>query len=118
MITLSISLISLSLVYFALGMYKPEWVLFGIKKPNRLRVIVVTLFFMMLGMTMFGEGIKRKQQTQEATSTETQEKPAAKEHVESTKSEIKSVTSVSEVAPVTTAMPATEPVPAPMSTMP
>lgn len=70
MISLSISLLSLTLIYFILGMYKPHWVLFGMKNPSRIWVIVVTVFALMFALTLYGEGIKRKQEALTENSAE------------------------------------------------
>lgn len=75
MIASSISFFMLILIYFCLGMYKPRMVLFGMKKPNRLSVIIFTSIAVMMAATMFGAGVKHKQdplseQTAETTKSE------------------------------------------------
>ncbi len=84
MLTVAISFLSLTLVYFLLGMYRPRWVLFGMKDPGRIWVIVVTALALMAGMTLYGEGLKQKQEivsekvTKAPAKTEVKAPPAIK----------------------------------------
>jgi hypothetical protein len=78
MLSVSISFLSLTLVYFLLGMYRPRWVLFGMKDPGRIWVIVVTALALMAGMTLYGEGLKQKQEIVSEKADETPAKTEAK----------------------------------------
>ena len=70
MISLSISLLSLTLVYFILGMFKPNWALLGMKKPSRIWVIVISVIALMISFTLYGEGSRRKQEMLAENSVE------------------------------------------------
>jgi len=50
------------------GLIKPKWVLFWMKEPDRFVVVAICTVLFMLAMTMYGEGLKRKQMA-EATVT-------------------------------------------------
>lgn len=60
MINYSFHLIFYTTVFFLLGMYRPNWALFFMKKPDRILVSVFTLVLVMIAFTMYGEGTRQK----------------------------------------------------------
>ncbi|MEI7993965.1 MAG: hypothetical protein WCH01_03580 [Methylococcaceae bacterium] len=60
MITGAINLGLLTLLFFFLGMYKPNWPLFFMKEPNRFIILAVTTILFMVTATLYGEGIRRE----------------------------------------------------------
>lgn len=46
----------LTLLFFVIGMIKPQWALFFMEKPTRWLVTVITTICFMIVMTMYGEG--------------------------------------------------------------
>lgn len=46
-------------LFFIVGMYKPQWPLFFLKKPDRFMIVVITTIFVMITFTLFGEGNRR-----------------------------------------------------------
>lgn len=60
MITASINIGIYTIVFFLLGMYKPQWPLFFMKNPTRMMIIVVTMIGVMVSVTLFGEGTRQK----------------------------------------------------------
>ncbi|MEQ1636421.1 MAG: hypothetical protein ABL903_06995 [Methylococcales bacterium] len=60
MITAAINIGIYTIIFFLLGMYKPQWPLFFMKKPNRMIIMIVTLIMFMVGVTLFGEGTRQK----------------------------------------------------------
>ena len=54
----AINLGLLTLLFFVLGMIKPKWPLFFLAKPTRYHVTVGTTIFVMIFMTMYGQGRK------------------------------------------------------------
>lgn len=48
----------ISLLFFIIGMFKPNWALFFLKKPDRFLVIIISTVLFMITMTMFGIGTK------------------------------------------------------------
>jgi hypothetical protein len=60
MITGAINLGLLTLLFFFLGMYKPNWPLFFMKEPNRFIILAITTILFMVTATLYGEGIRRE----------------------------------------------------------
>lgn len=56
MVLHAINLGILTLCFFVIGMFKPQWSLFFMKKPSRWLVTVITTVLFMVVMTMYGEG--------------------------------------------------------------
>ena len=48
-----------TILFFIIGMYKPQWPLFFLKKPDRFLIIVITTIFVMITLTLYGEGTRR-----------------------------------------------------------
>lgn len=46
----------LALLFFIIGMIKPQWALFFMEKPSRWLVTAITTVVFMIVMTMYGEG--------------------------------------------------------------
>lgn len=49
-----------TLLFFILGMIKPKWPLFFLKKPDRFLVLVITTVLFMISVTLYGEGNRQK----------------------------------------------------------
>jgi hypothetical protein len=60
MITGAIDLGIWTLLFFIIGMYKPQWPLFFMKTPSRFIIIAVTIILFMITATLYGEGLKRE----------------------------------------------------------
>lgn len=48
-----------TILFFLLGMYKPQWPLFFMSKPDRFMVLAITTVFVMVTLTLYGEGNRR-----------------------------------------------------------
>ena len=55
-----------TLLFFLVGMYKPQWPLFFLKKPDRFLILIITTVFVMIALTLYGEGTRRDKLAQEA----------------------------------------------------
>jgi hypothetical protein len=75
MILAAINLGLVTILFFLIGMIKPQWALFFLDKPNRMTVFGVTTVLVMATVTMYGEGHRR-------SSLEQQVKLAAPKKVE------------------------------------
>jgi hypothetical protein len=71
----ALNVLILTALFFLLGMYKPQWPLFFMKNPNRMIIIIVTTILFMIGMTMYGEGLRQKKLSQ--TNTPIIEQPTS-----------------------------------------
>jgi hypothetical protein len=61
MIVLAINLIILAFGIFAVGMYKPNWILFWMDNPGRIPILFICTALFMSGAVIFGEHkLKRK----------------------------------------------------------
>lgn len=56
MITAAFDLAAWTVLFFLVGMYKPQWPLFFLKKPDRFLIVVITTIFVMITFTLYGEG--------------------------------------------------------------
>jgi hypothetical protein len=48
-----------TLLFFIVGMIKPKWPLFFLKKPDRFLVLIISTVLFMVSATLFGEGNRR-----------------------------------------------------------
>ena len=48
-----------TILFFIIGMYKPQWPLFFLKKPDRFMIVVITTILVMITLTLYGEGNRR-----------------------------------------------------------
>ena len=55
-----------TILFFILGMYKPQWPLFFLKKPDRFMIVVITTILVMITFTLYGEGARRAKLEQAA----------------------------------------------------
>jgi hypothetical protein len=46
----------LTILFFIIGMIKPQWPLFFLKKPDRFWILAITTVLFMITMTLYGEG--------------------------------------------------------------
>jgi hypothetical protein len=49
-------------LFFITGMYKPQWPLFFMKKPERFLILIITTVLVMITFTLYGEGNRRAKQ--------------------------------------------------------
>lgn len=56
----AINLGIITLIFFAVGMFKPQWPLFFMQKPSRWLITSITTVLFMVTMTMYGEGIRQE----------------------------------------------------------
>lgn len=68
MVTAAINILIYTVVFFLIGMYKPNWALFFMKKPDRFIVLVVSVVLFMVAATLFGEGTQQKKLTENPVS--------------------------------------------------
>jgi hypothetical protein len=50
-----------TVLFFITGMYKPQWPLFFLKKPERFLILIITTVLVMITLTLYGEGSRRAQ---------------------------------------------------------
>ena len=86
----------LSVVLLIVGLIKPKWILFWVKNPTRLPIIMLSSVLFMSAAVMFGEGNKQLKQEKAQTSV-SQTAPAV--------SEIPVVTAPANAAPAATPAP-------------
>ena len=55
-----------TVLFFSIGMFKPQWPLFFLKKPDRFMVLVITTILVMITFTLYGEGTRRDKLAAEA----------------------------------------------------
>ncbi len=55
-----------TILFFILGMYRPQWPLFFLKKPDRFMIVVITTILVMITFTLYGEGARRAKLEQAA----------------------------------------------------
>jgi hypothetical protein len=55
-----------TIIFFIVGMFKPQWPLFFLKKPDRFLIVVLSTIFVMITFTLYGEGTKREKLAAEA----------------------------------------------------
>ena len=60
MIPGAIDLGIITILFFVIGMIKPQWPLFFMKTPNRFIIVVVTTILFMITATLYGEGLRRE----------------------------------------------------------
>jgi hypothetical protein len=49
-----------TLLFLIVGMIKPKWPLFFLKKPDRFLVLIISTVLFMITFTLFGEGNRQK----------------------------------------------------------
>jgi len=59
MVLASIHILVYTVLFLAIGMYKPKWALFFLKEPTRFLVSSIALAAFMIGATVYGEGHKQ-----------------------------------------------------------
>lgn len=60
MITAAFHIGIYTIVFFMVGMIKPKWALFFLKKPDRFLILIISTVFFMISATLFGEGNRQK----------------------------------------------------------
>ena len=66
MIIAAINILILSVLLLIVGLIKPKWLLFWIDNPGRMPIIMLTSVLFMIGVTLFGEGNRQKQEAMAA----------------------------------------------------
>ena len=49
-----------TLLFFIVGMIKPKWPLFFLKKPDRFLILIISTVLFMVSATLYGEGNRQK----------------------------------------------------------
>ncbi len=64
-----------TVLFFITGMYKPQWPLFFMKKPDRFLILIISTILVMITFTLYGEGNRRAKQelTKQPTITQATE---------------------------------------------
>ena len=70
MVSISITLFMFTLLFLIIGLYKPKWVLYGLKEPDRIWVVSISVILIMVCITLFGEGMKRRLENSQITQIE------------------------------------------------
>jgi len=68
MITASFNIAIYTVIFFLVGIFKPNWALFFMKNPNRLTVIILSLVLTMVAVTLYGEGNRQLKLQKETPS--------------------------------------------------
>ena len=55
-----------TLLFFIVGMIKPKWPLFFLKKPDRFLILIISTVLFMITFTLFGEGNRQKAEEEKA----------------------------------------------------
>jgi hypothetical protein len=56
-----------TLLFFIVGMIKPKWPLFFLKKPGRFLVLIISTVLFMISATLYGEGNRQRAAEEKAT---------------------------------------------------
>ena len=70
MVTAAINFFIYTTIFFVIGMIKPNWALFFMKKADRFMVLIISIVLFMVAATLFGEGT-REEKAAESTSSKT-----------------------------------------------
>jgi hypothetical protein len=71
MILAAINLGIVTILFFLIGMVKPQWALFFLDKPDRMIVLAVTAVLVMGSITLYGEGHRQSSLAKEVKLTAT-----------------------------------------------
>lgn len=55
-----------ALLFFVVGMIKPKWPLFFLKKPDRFLILIISTALFMISATLYGEGNRQHAQEEQA----------------------------------------------------
>lgn len=72
MILVAMNLGILTVLFFIIGMIKPQWALFFMKEPSRFIVLAITTVLIMVSVTLYGEGHRRAALAEKTTIPSTQ----------------------------------------------
>lgn len=75
MLYTSFTLMLLTALFLLFGLIKPKWVLFWMKNPDRIWVLAITVFLVMISFTLFGEANKRLREAQQQPAATTTPAP-------------------------------------------
>jgi len=67
MITAAFHIGFYTLIFFIIGMIKPQWALFFMKKPDRFVVVAISTVLFMVAATLYGEGNRQEKLEQPTT---------------------------------------------------
>jgi len=65
MINVAFNLAIYTALFFIVGMIKPKWPLFFLKKPDRFLILAITTVLFMICATLYGEGNRQNKLEQE-----------------------------------------------------
>jgi len=68
MVTAAINILIYTVIFFLIGMFKPNWALFFMKKPNRVMVMMLSAVLFMVAATLFGEGTRKNKLDEDSVS--------------------------------------------------
>ncbi len=68
MVTAAINIFIYTVIFFLIGMFKPNWALFFMKKPNRVMVMMLSAVLFMVAATLFGEGTRKNKLDEDSVS--------------------------------------------------
>lgn len=68
MVTAAINILIYTAIFFLIGMFKPNWALFFMKKPDRVMVIMLSAVLFMVGATLFGQGTRKNKLDEDSIS--------------------------------------------------
>lgn len=66
MITAAFDMALWTVLFFVVGMIKPKWPLFFLKKPDRFLIVAITTILIMITFTLWGEGKRQAKAEQDA----------------------------------------------------
>ena len=55
-----------TLLFFIVGMIKPKWPLFFLKKPDRFLILIISTVLFMVSATLYGEGNRQRAAEEQA----------------------------------------------------
>ncbi|MDP1664323.1 MAG: hypothetical protein Q8L79_04280 [Methylobacter sp.] len=56
-----------TLLFLIVGMIKPKWPLFFLKKPDRFLVLIISTVLFMVSATLYGEGNRQRAEEEKAS---------------------------------------------------
>lgn len=86
MVTAAINILIYTAIFFLIGMFKPNWALFFMKKPDRVMVIMLSAVLFMVGATLFGQGTRKNKLDEDSISVVSEDSvPAVSEETKTDK---------------------------------
>lgn len=66
-----------TVIFFILGMFKPQWPLFFLKQPSRFLILAISTVGFMIGATMYGQAMHEEKLAQKLVESAQTASPAA-----------------------------------------